>query len=82
MPTPERPSLVFHGSPVVLQLSMLMDYGSDSPYYDSLKRRMEQEKGTTLEVAMLSTLGHYRDLFITHSELEEAFSYLEEISLR
>lgn len=59
-------------------LSMLMDYGNDAPYYASLMRRMEQEKGTILEVGRLSALGHYRDLFITHSELEEAFSYLED----
>jgi len=77
MPTPERPTLAFHGSPVVLMLSMILDNQEVDPVLDSLKRRLELGKGTTLEVAMLRTLGHFQDLQILHSELEEAFSYLD-----
>jgi len=76
--TPERPSLVFHGSPVVLMLSMLKGYGSDLQYVTSLKRRVADGRGAELEVALLSSIGLYRDISVMHSELEEAFSYYED----
>jgi len=57
---------------------MLIGYGGDLQYVDSMRRHAEDGRGTTLEVALLSSIGHYHDLPIMHSELEEAFSYLKD----
>jgi hypothetical protein len=52
---------------------------NDVPSAISLwESKKQQEKGATLDVEMLATLGHYRDIYITPSELEEAFSYFHE----
>jgi len=76
--TPERPSLVFHGSPVVLMLSALLNYGNDEMFALWIHNAIIDGKGISLVIEELISLGHCRDLAISHSELEEAFSYIED----
>jgi len=75
--TPEGPSQVFHGSPVVLMLSMILHCSETDPVLVSLRRRLDLGKGVVVEVSPQQTLGRYRDMLVLHNELEEAFSYLK-----
>jgi len=75
--TLEGPSQVFHGSPVVLMLSMILHCSETDPVLVSLRQGLELGKGVVIEVSPQQTLGRYRDMLILHNELEEAFSYLD-----
>lgn len=74
--TPERSSQTFHGSLVVRVLSMILHAPEVDPVLVSLKRCLELGKGVSIEVSIQPSLGHFRDVYVTHNELEEAFSYL------
>ena len=81
MPMSERPELVFHGSPLVLVLAYILDMEQNDLQVRSFIESHFQNAGLfVLETSMQEQIGLIQDRSITHSEYQEALSYLEESS--